>query len=445
MPITPETILVRLADLDVDAPGGAVVLATPSVPALLEVGTGELQPEFLTFPFVDGLATVTLPPTDDPAQTDPTGYTWTLQILAEDRELHRVTGIPLAAGSGPVEFGTLVNLPEPGNPVYTPPAGGGSGVSDHGALTGLGDDDHPHYLTEARGDVRYPATEAVATALGSKVDTTDPRLSDARTPTAHDHDTRYYTETEVDTALSGKASTGHTHDTRYYTETEIDTALGSKVDTTDPRLSDARTPTTHMHDDRYYTEGEADTALASKASLAITRSGPRVMRPGFYYGPGAHIPGAGAATLNSMVAIPTVIPHAVTIDRIGLEVTTGVASAIFRLGIYLNDPATDLPAALLLEAGTVDASTTGVKEITISQALDPGTYWLAAVGQVAAASWRHLGNTSDPMLGWNTITSTANLGPNGQSQPAVSGALPNPMLPITGVSVIAPKIMIRAA
>ena len=48
------------------------------------------------------------------------------------------------------------------------------GITDHGALTGLGDDDHPHYLTNARGDARY-------------VSTTDPRLSDARTPTAHTH------------------------------------------------------------------------------------------------------------------------------------------------------------------------------------------------------------------------------------------------------------------
>lgn len=43
---------------------------------------------------------------------------------------------------------------------------------DHGALTGLGDDDHPQYLTQGRGDARYPLD-------------TDPRLSDARTPTAH--------------------------------------------------------------------------------------------------------------------------------------------------------------------------------------------------------------------------------------------------------------------
>jgi hypothetical protein len=43
--------------------------------------------------------------------------------------------------------------------------------------------------------------------LENKVNTTDPRLSDARTPLAHDHDARYYTEAETDALLNGKIST----------------------------------------------------------------------------------------------------------------------------------------------------------------------------------------------------------------------------------------------
>jgi len=42
---------------------------------------------------------------------------------------------------------------------------GSVGVTDHGALTGLGDDDHPHYLTEARGDARYYTESEVDSAL----------------------------------------------------------------------------------------------------------------------------------------------------------------------------------------------------------------------------------------------------------------------------------------
>ena len=41
--------------------------------------------------------------------------------------------------------------------------------------------------------------------------TTDPRLGDARTPTVHNHDDRYFTETEVTQALADKAPTSHSH------------------------------------------------------------------------------------------------------------------------------------------------------------------------------------------------------------------------------------------
>ena len=48
---------------------------------------------------------------------------------------------------------------------------------------------------------------------------------------SHNHDSRYYTETEMDTKLSGKSNTSHTHDDRYYTESEVDTKLSGKSDT----------------------------------------------------------------------------------------------------------------------------------------------------------------------------------------------------------------------
>ena len=53
-----------------------------------------------------------------------------------------------------------------------------------------------------------------------------------RTVVDHDHDDRYYTESEIDTFLAGKSDTTHNHDTRYYTESEMDTFLAGKSDTT---------------------------------------------------------------------------------------------------------------------------------------------------------------------------------------------------------------------
>lgn len=51
------------------------------------------------------------------------------------------------------------------------------------------------------------------------------------TPSAHTHDDRYYTESEINSKLDGKSNTGHTHDDRYYTENEMNTKLAGKSDT----------------------------------------------------------------------------------------------------------------------------------------------------------------------------------------------------------------------
>ena len=52
----------------------------------------------------------------------------------------------------------------------------------------------------------------------------------------HNHDGRYYTESEIDSkvasinsAIAGKASSSHNHDDRYYTESEINSKLATKV------------------------------------------------------------------------------------------------------------------------------------------------------------------------------------------------------------------------
>lgn len=150
----------------------------------------------------NGTATIDL-------DTPDVGAAW-YRVTLPDRSSYRIS---VAAGD-PVDLHTLIDaeiiLPSAASLLESrvqalETSGGGGGVTDHGALTGLSDDDHPQY---ALADGTRGAF-ATAADLSSKVDTTDPRLSDARTPTAHTH--AIADTTGLQAALDGKANTTHSH------------------------------------------------------------------------------------------------------------------------------------------------------------------------------------------------------------------------------------------
>jgi hypothetical protein len=92
-----------------------------------------------------------------------------------------------------------------------------------------------------------------------------------------------------------------------------------------------------------------------------------------------------AITANRLYAEMFVAPRrGGTLDRIAVNVTTGVAGAM-RLGLYLASSESNIyPGALALDAGTVDVTSTGVKPITINQPLIGGaTYWAVCISGVA--------------------------------------------------------------
>jgi hypothetical protein len=85
-----------------------------------------------------------------------------------------------------------------------------------------------------------------------------------------------------------------------------------------------------------------------------------------------------ALTANRIYAMPFICPKAITLDRIGVYVST-LSTTTARLGIYADD-GNCYPGNLLLDAGTIDVTSTGAKKITISQALAANTlYWLVIV------------------------------------------------------------------
>jgi hypothetical protein len=108
-----------------------------------------------------------------------------------------------------------------------------------------------------------------------------------------------YTQNEIDSLLGDKSDTSHDHDDRYYTESETDAAISSAiadlVDTAPGTLDTlnelaaalgddenfATTVTTalseksdvgHEHNDIYYTETETDNLLSTKAESSHTHT-----------------------------------------------------------------------------------------------------------------------------------------------------------------------------
>jgi hypothetical protein len=133
-----------------------------------------------------------------------------------------------------------------------------------------------------------------------------------------------------------------------------------------------------------------------------------------------------AQTAATLRAFPFRLRKTVTLTQVRIEVTTLLAAATFRLGLY-SDNGVAYPDALLSgsDAGAFDASTAGVKAQTFASpiALAPGLYWLA-VNNSGAPTLRGVASTAiDPVLGHNALGGT-NSSYTGYSIALAFGALP---------------------
>jgi len=190
-----------------------------------------------------------------------------------------------------------------------------------------------------------------------------------------------------------------------------------------------------------WTSGTAGPGVGSYPNVPAPASG-RYLHPGG----GAAV--AGAISVGVLCFRKILVPANQTFDRIACEILVPGAGSVVRLGIYTCD-VHGFPSTRVLDAGTVDASTAGVKEISISQALSAGVYCLAAVAQGAGCTIRAQQGTTNfftsPLLageqmrgdGFNSAAAT------------VPGALPaNAQTDIAWGVVpghVAPLMMLRAA
>jgi len=177
-------------------------------------------------------------------------------------------------------------------------------------------------------------------------------------------------------------------------------------------------------------------APTAPATYAVQNS-PSTVTPGARHAPGRYyypvtLPSAASAlTVNQLMAMPIGIGNSVTLDRICCNIGVGgTAGSVVRLGLYADD-GMGSPGALILDAGTINGTTTGAHEITISQALTAGWVWVAGVAQVAAPQVARPQGMFQP-FGYlsSTVTNSA-LASAYIHNGTVSGALPTLFLPTT--------------
>ena len=139
--------------------------------------------------------------------------------------------------------------------------------------------------------------------------------------------------------------------------------------------------------------GTNTTQLATTAFVQASNPGFGYMS-GFYYRTRSREDNVTAVVSNTYY-YQLSIPYLGTFDRIALKTgTTYSGTGLVRMGIYNNSGA-NKPSTVLLDAGTVSTTAANtVYEITISQTLSAGSYWLAFNMQTAATTPTYAGNAA---------------------------------------------------
>ena len=128
--------------------------------------------------------------------------------------------------------------------------------------------------SKASSAAAVSASDSLNTAIGKIEKALDGKQNTGSyAASSHTHDDRYYTESEIDTKLSGKANTSHGNHVPA-TET-ANNAKFLRNDNTWQTVTPANigaAASSHTHDDRYYTESEINTKLNGKANSSHTHA-----------------------------------------------------------------------------------------------------------------------------------------------------------------------------
>jgi hypothetical protein len=197
------------------------------------------------------------------------------------------------------------------------------------------------------------------------------------------------------------------------------------VTDSDPRNTNARTPTSHASTHQH--GGSDELATATPAANAIPKAGSggrlaAVFQPllfdtadrGYFFGVTVQIPDSSGATTafsaNAQRVWQFVLPYAVTVNQIAFEVvaTSGAGTS---LGLGLWDAACStlvLDSGVMTAGGAPDINVAGVKTKTISGGpvtLNPGVYWLAMTTDSTTLTLRSMALPSQAI---NLVNAQAN-------------------------------------
>ncbi len=191
------------------------------------------------------------------------------------------------------------------------------------------------------------------------------------------------------------------------------------------------------------TRGISATQLAPGAASQNAQAGMPNVSGRYFSFPVANT--SSQALFNGTIwAMRFEVAAALTLTRIGIEITAAATSSTVRLGIYNSDG--NVPTTVLLDTGVSGASidpatTTGFLEYTISQALAPGVYFLAVVSQGGAPSVRAGSTLSSYAAGHVTALTMSQNVMGALTMSGVAGALP--AFVVGSISVICPRVLVK--
>lgn len=155
-------------------------------------------------------------------------------------------------------------------------------------------------------------------------------------------------------------------------------------------------------------------AVADKTSTFAT---------GTYYSPRGSR-GAFATVQDRLTIIRFPVPKSQRFVRIGVEVTVAAAGSVIRLGTY-QIGSNGVATAITLDAGTIDSSTAGAKELVIDIVSLGGVIGLGAVAQGGRPTVRTITGGGADDVGSGSLRSATLSNPNtGFYMSGITGSLP---------------------